>query len=164
MKSIKTVKPVKRHLALQPLSREHHHALLLSWKIRAGLKNKAGINRIKKYSDVFFKNQLLPHFEIEEKHLFPILGKHHDLVRQAVEQHRELKQLFIEQTASVENLSQIADKLDQHIRFEERILFNAIQKAANTEDLKKLANLHPEQTPVCQLVDEWEDKFWVYPN
>ena len=35
-------KPQKRHKALQPLSREHHHGLLLSWKIRSGF-NKKGI-------------------------------------------------------------------------------------------------------------------------
>lgn len=157
---MKTTAPIKRHIALQPLSREHHHALLLSWKIRSGLRKNVEANRIKKYCDCFFDNQLLPHFEMEENHLFPILGKEHDLVKQGVEHHRELQQLFKEQTASVENLQKIADLLDRHIRFEERILFNEIQKAASAEDLKKLAELHPEQAPVCKAVDKWEDVFW----
>jgi len=29
--------PIKRHVALQPVSREHHYGLLLSWKIRDSL-------------------------------------------------------------------------------------------------------------------------------
>lgn len=44
-------KPIKRHTALKPLSREHHHGLLLSWKIREGLKRNIEIPRIKKYID-----------------------------------------------------------------------------------------------------------------
>ncbi|CDF79955.1 hypothetical protein BN863_22430 [Formosa agariphila KMM 3901] len=31
-------KPLKRHKSLQPLSRDHHHGLLLAWKIRADLR------------------------------------------------------------------------------------------------------------------------------
>lgn len=157
---MKTTTPIKRHIALQPLSREHHHALLLSWKIRAGLRKNVEAERIKKYCDCFFGNQLLPHFEMEEKYLFPVLGDAHDLVKQGVEHHRELKQLFAEKTASAENLKMIADRLDMHIRFEERILFNEIQKTASAEELKKIAELHPEQAPVCKAVDEWEDVFW----
>ena len=63
---MKTV-PIKRSIALQPLSREHHHGLLLCWKIRTGLKKGIDIDRIKKYSDWFFKNSLLTHFNIEEE-------------------------------------------------------------------------------------------------
>ena len=34
----------KRHKALQNLSREHHHGLLLSWKIRTGLNKNIEAN------------------------------------------------------------------------------------------------------------------------
>ena len=37
-------KPQKRHKALQPLSREHHHGLLLSWKIRTGFSKDIAQN------------------------------------------------------------------------------------------------------------------------
>ena len=57
-------KPQKRHKALQPLSREHHHGLLLSWKIRAGFSENIGPKRIKVYADWFFKNHLIPHFHL----------------------------------------------------------------------------------------------------
>lgn len=157
---MKTAQPIQRHRALQPLSREHHHALLLCWKIRAGLRKAVEAERIKKYCDCVFKNQLLPHFDIEEKHVFPLLGKKHDFAVQGFAQHRELKQLF-KRTTSVEILHKIADLLNEHVRFEERVLFNEIQKAATAEELKKIAELHPEQAPVCKAVDEWEDEFWL---
>lgn len=40
--------PIKRHPSLQPLSREHHYGLLLSWKIREGFKREVPPERIKK--------------------------------------------------------------------------------------------------------------------
>src|SRR5690606_36276296 len=67
-------KPIKRDENIQPFSREHHHGLLLSWKIKTGFKKNLELERIKRYTDWFYKNQLLPHFEAEEKYLFPILG------------------------------------------------------------------------------------------
>ena len=47
-------KPLKRHKALQPLSRDHHHGLLLSWKIRSGFKKNIDVERIKVYADWFY--------------------------------------------------------------------------------------------------------------
>ncbi|WP_241739476.1 hypothetical protein [Aestuariibaculum marinum] len=38
------MKPLKRHKALQPLSREHHYGLLLTWKIRTGFKKISNQN------------------------------------------------------------------------------------------------------------------------
>ncbi len=46
---METKKPQKRHIALQPLSREHHQGLLLSWKIRKGLSRKIEFDRIQNY-------------------------------------------------------------------------------------------------------------------
>jgi len=151
---MKETQPIKRHKALQPLSREHHHGLLLSWKIRAGLKKNVEAERVRNYSEFFFTNQLLPHFEIEEAYLFPILGKEHRLVIQAVEQHRQLELLFKNQSASFETLNKIADLLEEHIRFEERVLFNEIQKAASAKDLEKFATVHPKQARICAAIED----------
>ncbi|WP_332006933.1 hypothetical protein [Gaetbulibacter sp. NE] len=74
-------KPLKRHTALQPLSREHHHGLLLSWKLREGFKKNIDINRMKTYTDWFYSTHLIPHFDMEEKHIFPLLGNENDLVK-----------------------------------------------------------------------------------
>src|SRR5690606_3210653 len=60
--------PIKRHKALQGVSREHHHGLLLCWKIRTGLAKNISPDRIKTYVDWFFDVYLRPHFELEENH------------------------------------------------------------------------------------------------
>ena len=116
-------KPLKRAKALQPISREHHHGLLLSWKIREGLKKEVDPGRITKYADYFWEHHLIPHFEMEEKYIFPILGAENELIKTALEQHKELETLFAMKTDLVNNLSAIEKALTIHIRFEEQVLF-----------------------------------------
>jgi len=53
-------KPLKRYKALQPLSKEHHHGLLLSWKLRMGFKKNIEIERMKTYADWFYQTHLIP--------------------------------------------------------------------------------------------------------
>ena len=87
-------KPIKRHDVLKPLSREHHLCLLLSWKIRTGISKNIDTSRIKRYAVWFYENHLIPHFAAEEKFVFPLLGNEHEMVRQAIAEHRRLESLF----------------------------------------------------------------------
>lgn len=147
---------IQRHESLKPLSREHHHGLLLCWKIRTGLKKEIPVDRIEKYASWFYRNNLLPHFEAEEKHIFPILGNQNELVKKALAEHRRLTRLFENKANILKSLSLIEEELEAHIRFEERILFNEIQKTATKENLEKINELHTENP-----VDiDWVDKFW----
>lgn len=151
-------KPIKRNKALQPLSRQHHHGLLLCWKIRTGFKKDIEVNRIKSYSDWFFKNHLIPHFSDEEKYLFPLIGNDHELVKKALADHRRLKRLFKEERDIKKSLSLIEEELDAHIRFEERILFNTIQETSVNEELQRVnGQLNAElKDPDA----DWSDRFW----
>lgn len=151
-----TPKPLKRHKALQPLSREHHHGLLLSWKIRMGFRKGISSERISKYAHWFFKWHLLPHFEKEEQFIFPILEKEHELIKKALADHRRIKHLFAETEDAAITLSKIEEELDSHIRFEERILFPEIQKEATELQLKEIEDLHSE----TDFTDNLEDEFW----
>lgn len=151
-------KPIKRDKAIQPLSRQHHHGLLLCWKIRTGFKKNIDVSRIKDYSDWFYTNFLLLHFDEEEKYLFPLLDTDHELVKKALADHRRLRRLFTENQDVQKSLSLIEEELDAHIRFEERILFNEIQKMAEKSELQKVHDqLHPE---VKDPDAGWEDHFW----
>lgn len=148
-------KPIKRHEALKPFSRDHHHGLLLCWKIREGFKRNIEPERIKKYTDWFWETHLAEHFEEEEKILFPILPEENDKVKKATAEHRRLKRLFENTTEIIKSLSRIEEELESHIRFEERDLFNEIQKTATAEQLKRIENLHKDT-----FCDNWEDEFW----
>ena len=135
-------KPIKRHPALQALSREHHYGLLFCWKIREGFKRNIALERIKKYSDWFWDNYLMNHFAEEEKHLFVILADENDKVKKAITQHRKLKRLFENNKEAYISLNLIEEELEKHIRFEERILFNEIQQTVKEEQLKLFEKIH----------------------
>ena len=148
--------PLKRHKALVQLSREHHHALLLCWKIRNGLKKNIDINRIFNYADWFYINHLKPHFNIEEKCLFVILGTSHILISEAISQHKELQMLFEKEERNISNLILIAQQLENHVRFEERQVFEEIQNKASEEQLLSIIKNNIEK----EFVENNEDKFW----
>jgi iron-sulfur cluster repair protein YtfE (RIC family) len=148
--------PIKRHKSLKPLSREHHHSLLLCWKIRTGFSKGVAVERIKEYSDWFFKAHVKHHFEVEEKYVFPVLGMDHELVKKALAQHRRLERLFKDKKDIEKSLSLIEEELTAHIRFEERVLFNKIQTKADGETLKMIAKKHAGD----DFEDNTEDEFW----
>ncbi len=150
------IKPQKRHIALQPLSREHHHGLLLSWKIRSGFSKNIDPKRMRSYADWFYKTQLIPHFEIEEAHIFTILEKDNELVKKALAEHRRIKRLFAETENDAKTLSKIEEELEKHIRFEERVLFPEIQKVATETQMIEIEKIHQPES----FEDNLDDEFW----
>ncbi|WP_339918696.1 hemerythrin domain-containing protein [uncultured Flavobacterium sp.] len=150
-------KPLKRAIELQPLSHDHHQGLLLCWKIRTGLKKEVPLERIKSYTDWFFDNHLKPHFELEEKYIFTILGNDNPLIQQALSEHSRLTDLFTATTDLKENLSFIEKELDAHIRFEERVLFGEIQLKASVEQLAKIEEIHSK----LPFIENDEATFWL---
>lgn len=152
--------PEKRSIALQPLSREHHFALLLVWKIEQGLKFNIELNRITKYVKWFSDKYLIPHFEEEEKIVFPLLEIKHSLVIQARNEHEKLMNLLKNEVLSSPQLIDFATLLKDHIRFEERILFNEIQDNANKNALE---NLKLNATNIV-FQDNLSDEFWLKKN
>lgn len=149
--------PIKRHDQLKPVSREHHHALLLGWKIRTGLKKGVAPGRIKAYAEWFFARHLQPHFLLEEQFLFPIVGWTHEGVKKALADHVVLAKIIDSGLDTPEGLLSFAQELEAHIRFEERILFNQIQESATEEQWFLLqahhADIHFEELML--------DPFWL---
>lgn len=99
---------------------------------------------------------MLAHFKKEEEIVFPVLGNEHDLVKKALADHRRLKRLF-EDTIDIEkSLSLIEEELEKHIRFEERILFDQIQKVVSPQQLELIMGIHSENS----VSEDWGDEFW----
>ncbi len=149
-------KPIKRHKALQPLSRQHHFGLLFSWKIRKGLSKNIAVERLQEYTKWFYQKEIKPHFNDEEKYLFPILDEDNELIVRALKEHGRLKSLFNYEENPLKSLTQLEEELVAHIRFEERVLFNEIQKVATEAQLQKIDEIHSnlEKSPV------YHDPFW----
>ncbi|MCC6864831.1 MAG: hemerythrin domain-containing protein [Ignavibacteria bacterium] len=148
-------KPLKRHASLQSLSHDHHHGLVFCRNLKEGIKRNISPDRIDKYANWFWDTHLEPHFETEEIYLFPILGNDDELVKQAVKEHRDLKNLIKANPDNQNRFSMIKELLEKHIRFEERILFNKIEQIATIEQLQIVEKHHQDLT-----VDTWNDMFW----
>ncbi len=152
---MKENKPLKRSAALRPLSIDHHQGLLLCWKIRTGIKKRIDPERISSYVGWFYKNHLLPHFEIEELHVFPVLGMDHELVKRAMGEHRIMRTL-LPPISTNEKLAQAAEVLESHIRFEERRLFEQIQLVATLKELEQIQAVHQG----LAFYENDTDRFW----
>lgn len=151
-------KPIKRHIALKPLSEEHQEVISLCSKIGEGLQKEVETKRIKKYADWFKTDYLDPHFELERKYVFPILGNHNFRIKRALANHRRLNRLFEEKSNLNIVLNKIEEEIGSYIRFEERILYNEIQKVATASELKLIEEMHEE---IAFSEDAWEDRFWL---
>ena len=124
---------MKRHAALQALSREHHTALVLALACtRAASSGSDGIilaasERVVRQ----FDTDLEPHFRQEEKALIPLLrdAGQDELVRRTLNDHTRLramvKSLRDRDTAC---LGEFAKALSGHVRFEEQELFPAAEQ------------------------------------
>jgi CheY-like chemotaxis protein len=138
----------KRHSALVPLSRDHHHTLALALRLRQGEKalltdgwshdRKEQARRVQR----LFRDDLTIHFRLEEEILFPAIQKHvqaaSPLVTSLIDQHRKIEALVVRlrQTLSTNLdslLSEIGAVLEEHIRAEERELFPMFEKDAPPE-------------------------------
>ncbi len=148
--------PIKRHKILQPVSREHHHTLLLVWKIRKGFSKKVDSERIRTYVKWFFENHIFHHFEFEEKYLYPILPPSHTMLIKALEEHKQIKEYYFADNNMQENLMAMADLLESHIRFEEREMFNEIQSTASEAQFELIS----KSTNEGKFIENETDKFW----
>ena len=155
-----TTKPIKRHKSLKPLSRDHHHGLLLCWKLRTGLQKNVDPARMMAYCQRFHAEHLVPHFGLEEEAIFPILGNDHELVKRALAEHRRLTRLFTGTDDPITSISQIEEELETHIRFEERVLFTAIEEVATDKELDRIDLIH-SSLDAAEVRDQVEDAFWA---
>jgi iron-sulfur cluster repair protein YtfE (RIC family) len=98
----------------------------------------------------------VPHFTVEEHFIFPILGNQHELVQQALSDHHEIHRILRFEKDPVANLELLEKVLEQHIRFEERVLFAEIQKIATAKQMAIIAENHSESN----FIENTTDEFW----
>lgn len=155
-------KIMKRNINLIELSRDHHHGLLLGWKIKEGFKRAVDIQELVKYVKYFAEEALLPHFEEEENLLLRFLADDDNYRNRLIQEHSEIRDLIsalqdkdIDVKARLQNL---ADKVEAHIRFEEREMFPYIEKTLSEADLEKLGKLISDVHQPYQ--ENYPNKFW----
>jgi iron-sulfur cluster repair protein YtfE (RIC family) len=97
---------------------------------------------------------------LEEEFIFPILGNKNELVIQAYAEHSSIIHIINLKDDLAMALIMIERQLQAHIRFEERILFNEVQKIATEEELAKIAAMHSDNKEMNQQIESWQDDFW----
>ena len=147
---------MKRHEALVQLSRDHHFGLLLCWKLKEGLKKDVSVERMAKYITLFYEKNLKPHFAEEEDSVFLILGTDHQLIKEAVSQHRTFEEMISEGFETPNQIEMFRDLLELHIRTEERQIFPEIEANATNEQFR---NLLSKNYPELKEPD-YHDVFW----
>ena len=136
----------RRHAALIPLSHDHHQGLALALRCRKhalGQLNPgdaASLEACAAEASRFFGESLTPHFEAEEKVLFPLMAEYResrDLVAELRDEHREFHRLLAragDPRGLRKFLFDFGDLLERHIRSEERGLFPAFEKLVPQEE------------------------------
>ncbi len=124
---------MKRHAALLQLSREHHHALKLSRLARfaSDAGHALAIAEAAEKIIEAFPAVLESHFQSEENDLLPALAAvgAKALVTRTLAEHAELRDLNRRLAEpDSELLARFATLLHDHVRFEERELFETAQQ------------------------------------
>ncbi|HXG35353.1 MAG TPA: hemerythrin domain-containing protein [Dehalococcoidia bacterium] len=141
---------MKRDPSLIRLSRDHHRGLAMALRIERQLSavDEASISKL--YDDflAFWESGLLPHFRAECECLLARLCRHlgleDALIARTQRDHLRIGELVTRMRDGADNavrrdgLSQLASLLREHIRWEEEVLFQAVQKELSSQELAAL--------------------------
>jgi hemerythrin-like domain-containing protein len=153
-------KPIKRNKHIAALSKDHHNGLLLCWKIRQGLKLNVSLVRIRAYINFFWQTHMVEHFRQEEVLLFDKVDA--SICRLGLDEH-EIIRLLVNDINRGDNhdttpFVQLAKMIEQHIRYEERILFPHLEAVLNQAQLEAIGTALDQHNTVEQ---PYADPFWI---
>lgn len=134
---------MKRAEALQSLSREHLRALLTARKVGEATDPEEAARSFLE----FWREDGQQHFRTEEEVLLPTWAMHAPVDRPGVtrmlEEHLAIRRdalRFEAGEVSPEELPEIAKRLHDHVRFEERELFPKIEESLGPDLIGRLAD------------------------
>jgi hemerythrin-like domain-containing protein len=134
---------VKRSAERAELSREHQHALSLALRAkRAAQADAQTIAASAARCVADFEAKLAPHFDIEERVLLPALhaAGEPELVEQALFEHAAIRRLATAlATPDAALLAEFGQLLGDHVRFEERVLFETAERRLSAQALAEVA-------------------------
>jgi hypothetical protein len=135
---------MKRSLHLRQLSVEHQSALSLASRIDRAART-AATSQLSAFAATLercWHDELAPHFAVEERIWLPALASAglRELTERTAAEHLELSALVTDTIMPLRHrLARFAALLQAHVRFEERELFEAAQRALTDDELEALA-------------------------
>jgi iron-sulfur cluster repair protein YtfE (RIC family) len=134
---------VKRHPALESLSRDHHHALVVALRLKRATDSTAAEARAS-FLD-YWEADGREHFREEEEVLLPALARFTDpdqpVVVRVLLDHIRIRRFAtaLADGGPLEDLHALGGELEQHVRREERELFGLIERVMPEPELVALA-------------------------
>ncbi len=120
---------MKRHPALEPFSRDHNYGLILARRLSEGVDSLPAFREA-------WEVELRDHFEEEERLLLPICSE--EEAERMRREHQEIATLGANASTDHE-ARRLGELLHDHIRWEERELFVALESRANEASLRSLS-------------------------
>ncbi len=137
---------MKRHPALEQLSRDHHHALVVAQRLKRA--DEATAQEARDVFLAYWSDDGRHHFREEEDVLLPACAEFMDveqpLVAKVLTDHIQIRHLAHQLEAQHPPLTILHDlggRLEQHIRREERELFPLIEQSLPNQELARLVDL-----------------------
>ena len=140
---------MKRHATLAPLSRDHRRELVQARRVLTAAAGDADerLAAADAYIASFF-SETVAHFRREEEELFPLYVRHAGstpLLERVLREHMQLHGLahtlrseIAASDVTPETLRELGDLLQEHVRIEERELFEEIQRLVPAAELAQL--------------------------
>jgi hemerythrin-like domain-containing protein len=125
------------------MSHDHHHALVLARTAGRATSEDAEAT----WAEVIrrFRDELEPHFRVEEEIMLPALleAGRADLVDRTLAEHAALRALLVSRDPLSERLRKFGELLHEHVRFEERELFEVAQDLLPDDVLERINHARP---------------------
>jgi hemerythrin-like domain-containing protein len=135
---------VKRSDALKALSRQHHQGLSVALRLRRATPDTA--RQTREAFLEFWASEGRHHFRAEEEVLLPAFAAHapadHEAIVRVLVEHVDLRRRSSELARGGDQapgaLRELGERLERHIRHEERVLFPLIEDALPEDELERL--------------------------
>jgi hypothetical protein len=141
---------MKRSAELKSLSDDHHRALVLAKRVRTAATHLTGNDVAALWQTIKreWKTGLVPHFAIEEAHLLPPVraAGGEALASRTEQDHAAIRKYVLSGPFDETGLQQFAERLFNHVRFEERELFPFAEAKLTQTDLDGIARAHRRLT------------------
>lgn len=122
------------------LSSEHHRALVMARKAKQA--GDDAVNKVWPEMEGYYSKELERHFSIEENCIGAPFEKPGltEVIKQLKREHQQIRSFFDMTTLpDAGRLHDLGKLLEQHVRFEEKVLFNMAQEKLGEEVLDALA-------------------------
>ena len=161
---------MKRHPSLHALSEEHHNGLIAARDLRLAAEGKRPLEETVREFESAWSGEILPHFRSEEQELLPALAcalpADDPLIVRTLTEHVALRRdvaalITSEPQAQPELAARVGAALEAHIRFEERVLFPALETALAGAALEALGEKFPRGGQSCatgyNAAEQWPE-------